>query len=140
MKKIKILQMITVILFAFVILITVIGLYLIWFSDFHHFIHYKHHKNSKYSSGFSVLKHFGLSFILFHSPNSICSITNHPENYQAWVQLQTGIILCLIISPILLYITILFITFILIFKIKIKNNNFWDAIENFKIINNYYVH
>jgi len=138
MKKIKILQGITVILFAFIILITVMGLYLIWFSNFHYIIGYKH--SDKYSNGFGTLKYFGISFILFHSPNSISNITNHPENYHAWVQLQTGIILCLIISPVLLYITILFITFILIFKIKIKNNNFWDAIQNCEIINNYYVH
>ncbi|WJG70148.1 hypothetical protein SIXOD_v1c12050 [Spiroplasma ixodetis Y32] len=25
-------------------------------------------------------------------------------------------------------------------KVKIKNNNFWDAIQNCEIINNYYVH
>ncbi len=140
MKKIKILKLITAILFAFIILIAIIGLYLIWFSDFHHFIYYKHHKHSKYSSGFSVLKHFGLSFILFHSTTYICNATHHAENYQAWVQLQTGVILCLIISPMLLYMTILFIIIIFIFKIKNKNNNFWDAIQNCEIINNYYIH
>jgi len=139
MKKVKILQLITVILFAFIILITVIGLYLIWLSNFHYFIRYNHSEHSRYSNGFVTLKRFGLSFILFHSPSYICNITNHPENYQAWVQLQTGVILCLIISPILLYMTILFITIILIFKIK-YNNNFWDAIQNCEIINNYYIH
>jgi len=130
MKKIKILQLLSVILFAIVILITVVGLYLIWFSNF-----CDSHKN-----GFTMLQYKGVSFILGHSSRYICNITHHPEDYYTWVQLQIGIILCIIVSPTLLYITILFLTIIFIFKIKYKNNNFWDAIENCEIINNYYIH
>ncbi|WP_342277146.1 hypothetical protein [Spiroplasma endosymbiont of Nebria brevicollis] len=136
MKKIKLLQLIIVIMLALIILITIIGLYLIGFSDFH----YDEKGSQKRNNGFATLSHFGISFIVDHSVTYICHVLNNKENYHSFLKLQIGVILCLIISPTLLYVTILFITFILVLKIKSKNNNFWDAISNCQIINNYYVH
>lgn len=137
MKKIKMLQLATVIMISLIIVITVIGIYLIGFSDFHYYT--ENHK-WKRTNGFGALARFGLSFVIGHSIDYICDATNNKENYCNWVQLKIGVILCLIISPFLIYMTILFITIILIFKIKSKNNNFWDAIKNCQVINNYYIH
>lgn len=139
MKKINILQLITAILFAFIILILIIGLYLIWFSNFHIKIE---NSFSTFKNGYQLLKDFGLSYVLSHSANFFISLRHYSYsgNYYPWIQLQIGIIFCVIISPILLYTAIIFIIIILIFKIKRKNNNFWDALQNCEIINNYYIH
>lgn len=139
MKKINILQLLTAILLAFMVLVIIIGLYLISLSNFT----VKYDDNtSTFKDGYQLLKHFGLSYILSHSAKCFISLKhyNYSDNYYPWIQLQSGVIFCLIISPILLYTTIIFIIMIFIFKIKRKNNNFWDAIQNCEIINNYYVH
>ncbi|WP_375317989.1 hypothetical protein [Spiroplasma endosymbiont of Virgichneumon dumeticola] len=136
MKKIKLLQLLTVIMLTLIVLITIIGIYLIGFSDFKD----DDKSSPKRINGFATLSHLGISFIIGHSVKYICYVLNDKENYYNFVQLQIGVILCLIISPTLLYVTILFITFILVLKIISKNNNFWDAISNCQIINNYYVH
>ncbi|WP_338987632.1 hypothetical protein [Spiroplasma endosymbiont of Dasysyrphus albostriatus] len=67
---------------------------------------------------------------------------NIVENYnlKSLVQLKIGIVFAIILSPILLFITILLIFLNIYLKIKKADNNFWDAIENCEIINNYYVH
>ncbi len=139
MKKINILQLITAILFAFIILILIISLYLIWFSNFHI---KTDDTSSNFKNGFQLLKDLGLSYILSHSANFFISLVHYSDNnnYYPWIQLQIGIIFFVIINPILLYTTIIFIIIIFIFKIKRKNNNFWDALQNCEIINNYYIH
>lgn len=139
MKKVKILQLITIILFAIIVLITITGLYLIWFSNFY----IKFDNNTCYltfKDGYTILKHFGLSYVISTSASSFCNLNHYVNNYYPWIQLQIGVIFCIIITPILLYTAILFIVVIFILKIKDKNNNFWDAIQNCEIINNYYVH
>lgn len=138
MKNIKILQLVTVILFALIILITIIGLYLIWFSNFD--FKFNDKCNSTFKDGYVILKHFGLSYVLNHSASYICSLSEHTINYYPWIQLQAEVILCIIIGPTLLYMTILFITIIFILQIKNRNNNFWDSLQNCEIINNYYIH
>lgn len=64
MKKIKILQLATVIMIALIIVITMIGIYLIGFSDFHYYIE---NDEWKRTNGFGTLAHFGLSFVIGHS-------------------------------------------------------------------------
>lgn len=101
MKKIKILQLISIILFAIIIILTIVGLCLIWF-------------------------------------NTVYNINN--KNNYLQIDLTFELIICIIVSLVLLCMIVLFITLIWIFKRKPKNNNFWDAIENCEIINNYYIH
>ncbi len=139
MKKNNILQLITIILFAIIILILIISLYLIWFSDFH--IN-TDDSSSNFKNGFQLLKDLGLSYVLSHSGNFLISLAHYSDsnNYYPWIQLQIGVIFFVIINPILLYTTIILIISIFIFKIKRKNNNFWDALQNCEIINNYYIH
>jgi pilus assembly protein TadC len=53
---------------------------------------------------------------------------------------KIAVIFSTIVVPIFVSI-ILSLTFLIIgLKIKIKNNNFWDAIANCEIISNYYIH
>ncbi|WJG70657.1 hypothetical protein [Spiroplasma ixodetis] len=136
--KTKKLLLITVSLFILTILLMIIGLMLIGFS--------KHYDcmpiinlNSKLvlieKNGFSLLNYISVNYVLSHSTNFI-RLTN---NYYNWIQLQIGVIFCVILVPILGLIT-LSLTFLIIgLKIKVKNNNFWDAIQNCEIISNYYI-
>lgn len=132
--KTKKLQLITALLFILTILIMIIGLSLIGFCDYHfHII-----KNDK--NGFEILSTTSITHILGCSAKCVCLMTNCNENYYNWIQLQIGVIFCTILVPIFLSI-ILSLTFLIIgLKIKIKNNNFWDAIQNCEIIYNYYIH
>lgn len=136
-KALKKLQLITVLLFILTIALITTGLILIDFSNFHYI-----NKYSKYDGGFATLKHFGLIFILEHSAKYFYNLgTQHSKaNYDYWIQLQIGVIFCVILFPILTCIVISLTSFIFGLKIKIKNNNFWDAIQNCEIIYNYYIH
>lgn len=91
MKKINILQLITAILFAVIILILIISLYLIWFSNFH--IN-TNDSSSNFKNGFQLLKDFGLSYVLSHSANFFISLAHYSDsnNYYPWIQLQIGVI------------------------------------------------
>ncbi|WJG70847.1 hypothetical protein [Spiroplasma ixodetis] len=140
MKKVKILQLTTIILFAITVLITITGLYLIWFSNFYFKFDNNEQCHSNFKDGYTMLKHFGLSYTISTSASSFCNLSHISDNYYPWIQLQIGVIFCIIIVPILLYTVFLFVVIIFVFKIREKNNNFWDAIENCEIINNYYVH
>ncbi|WJG70523.1 hypothetical protein [Spiroplasma ixodetis] len=91
-------------------------------------------------NGFEFLNHCNINYVLSHSANYICALSKNNANCYNWIQLQIGVIFCIIIVPILLSITMSFIFLIIGLKIKIKNNNFWDAIANCKIISNYYIH
>ncbi|WP_425382983.1 hypothetical protein [Spiroplasma endosymbiont of Melieria omissa] len=134
--KTKKLQLITVSIFILTILIMIIGLILIGFSDFHDYFNGKW----KYGNGFKILNYYGLSYIINHSSNYLCSLCNSYENYYDLIKLQIGVIFCVILVPILTSITMSLTFLILGLKIKIKNNNFWDAIQNCEIISNYYMH
>ncbi len=138
-KTLKKLQLITVLLFILSILTLIIGLILI---DFSHFNLFYFDKNLNCINGFKMLKHFQLSFIIEHSAKYFYNLGTHhiKENYYEWTELRSEIFLVLILVPILFFITMLFTFFIIGLKIKIKNNNFWDAIQNCEIINNYYIH
>lgn len=136
--KLKKLQLTTVLLFILTILIIIIGLMLIAFCNFHFY----NNKYSKYRGGFSILKHFGISYIINHSATYFYNLGPHhfKENYYVWIQLKIGIIFCVILVPILIFIINSLIFLIIGLKIKVKNNNFWDAIQNCEIISNYYIH
>ncbi|WJG69913.1 hypothetical protein [Spiroplasma ixodetis] len=143
LKTLKKLQLITVLLFILTILITVIGLFLINYSnysDYHVFNPVKEEYVCINVNGFEFLNHCNIDYILSHSANYICWLIKNNENYYNWIQLQIGVIFCIILIPILMSITMSFIFLIIGLKIKIKNNNFWDAIANCEIINNYYIH
>ncbi len=135
-KTLKKLQLLTVSLF---ILTLIIGLILI---DFSHFNFFYLNKNLNCIDGFDMLKHFRLSFIIEHSAKYFYNLGTHhiKENYYEWTELRSGIFLLLFLLPILFFITISLTFFIIGFKTKLKNNNFWDAIANCEIINNYYIH
>ncbi|WP_342276361.1 hypothetical protein [Spiroplasma endosymbiont of Nebria brevicollis] len=139
MKSIKKLQLITIILLIITILIMIIGLVLIGFCDFHNCII----KVSKFKveiteeNGFKLLNTTSINYVLSHSA---CSVSKNIGTYSHWIQLQSGVIFCTILTPIFTFITTA-LTFLTIgFKMKFKNNNFWDAIKNCEIINNYYLH
>ncbi|WP_174480761.1 hypothetical protein [Spiroplasma endosymbiont of Danaus chrysippus] len=138
-KALKKLQLITVSLFILTILTLIIGLILI---DFSHFNLFYLNKKLNCINGFDLLKHFRLSFIIEHSAKYFYNFGTHhiKENYYEWIELQSGIFLVLFLLPILFFITISLTFFIIGLKVKIKNNNFWDAIQNCEIINNYYIH
>ncbi len=141
-KTLKKLQLITVLLFIFTILIMIIGLTLIGSCDYHSHIYNlltKKYINLE-KNGFGILSTTSIIHILGYSPKSVCSITNCNGNYYNWIQLQIGVIFCVILVPILAIITLSLTFFIIGLKVKMKNNNFWDAIQNCEIINNYYVH
>ncbi|WJG70753.1 hypothetical protein [Spiroplasma ixodetis] len=135
--KTKKLQLITVSLFILTITLIIIGLTLIYFCNFHYI-----NKYSKYDSGFATLKYFGIIYIIEHSPKYFYNLgTQHLKvNYDYWIQLKIGVIFCVILFPILVCITMSLIFLNIGLKIKIKNNNFWDAIQNCEIISNYYIH
>ncbi len=140
--KTKKLQLITVLLFILTIIIITIGLILIGISNYYHYVQID--KNSKLIlrqiNGFKLLNILSMNYILIHSPSFICYFTGNNNNYNNWIQLQIGVIFCIILIPILMSITMSFIFLIIGLKIKIKNNNFWDAIQNCEIISNYYIH
>ncbi len=141
-KALKKLQLITVLLFIFSILIMTIGLTLIGSCDYHSHIYNlltKKHINLE-KNGFEILSTTSIIHILGCSPKFVCSITNCNGNYYNWIQLQIGVIFCLILVPILIIIILSLTFFIIGLKVKIKNNNFWDAIQNCEIISNYYIH
>ncbi|WJG70589.1 hypothetical protein [Spiroplasma ixodetis] len=139
--KTKKLQLITVLLFILTIIIITIGLILIGISNYYHYVQID--KNSKLIltqiNGFKLLNILSMNYILIHSPSFICYFTENNNNYNNWIQLQIGVIFCYILVPILTIITISLTFLIIGFKIKLKNNNFWDAIQNCEIINNYYI-
>ena len=152
LKKYKKLKLTTLFLFILTILITTIGLMLIAFSNFNHgFLeHLKLYKNKiliieitlKITNGFSLLNYISVNYILNHSAEDICSSIIHNYNgyYYDWVQLQIGVIFCIILTPTFGFFIIALIFLIIGLKVKIKNNNFWDAIKKCEIINSYYVH
>ncbi len=134
--KLKKLHLLTVLLFILIIIIMIIGLILIHCSNFHDYFNNKW----KYCNGFKMLNHYGLSYFIDHSSNYLCSICNNYENYYELIKLQIGVIFCIILTPILISITMSLTCLIIGLKINLKNNNFWDAIQNCEIINNYYIH
>ncbi|WP_342219009.1 hypothetical protein [Spiroplasma endosymbiont of Amphimallon solstitiale] len=92
-------------------------------------------------NGFQILATTSIYHILEYSPKYVCYISQNIGNYYNWVELQIGVIFCIILVPTLLYVITLLIFTNICLKIKNKrNNNFWDAIENCEIINNYYIH
>ena len=137
--KIKKLQLITALLFILTVIIMIIGLILINFSHFNFFYF---NKNWNDINGFIILKHCSLFFILENSANYFYNlgIRHIKENYYNWNRLQIGIIFSVILFPIFTCISISLTFFIIGLKVKIKNNNFWDAIQNCEIISNYYIH
>lgn len=139
LKTLKKLQLLTVLIFVLTILIMIIGLVLIGFSK-----HSTFNLNSKLilikSNGFTLLNHISVSYVLSKYVDFIDKDNNYNENYYNLKQLQIGIIFCVILVPILGIITLSLTFFIIGLKMKIKNNNFWDAIQNCEIINNYYIH
>lgn len=140
--KLKKLQLTTVLIFILTILLMIIGLMLIGFSN-----HYDYmpiiNLNSKLvlieKNGFALLNHISVNYVLSHSIHFIRLINTY-NNYFNWVQLQIGVIFCVILVPILGLITLSLTFFIIGLKVKMKNNNFWDAIQNCEIISNYYIH
>lgn len=143
-KAPKKLQLITALLFILTIVIIIIGLILIDFFHTKEIITSKRYYDKKLiikNNGFDLLRNYNLTFLLNHYKlNNTFGIINVAYENQLLLQLQIGIILLIIISPILTLITISLFFLIIGLKIKIKNNNFWDAIQNCEIINNYYIH
>ncbi|WP_342218317.1 hypothetical protein [Spiroplasma endosymbiont of Amphimallon solstitiale] len=140
--KIKKLQLITALLFILTILIMSTGLTLIDFSNYHsnmfNLLTKSYEKLEK--NGFELLKTISINHILSYSADYVCHISHNNKNYYNWIQLQVGIIFCIIITPILTFITTSLLFFNIGLRVKIKNNNFWDAIQNCEIISNYYIH
>ncbi|BDT02936.1 MULTISPECIES: hypothetical protein [Spiroplasma] len=151
LQKYKKLKLATLFLFILTILIMVIGLMLIGFSSFDKsfFENLKLYKEKRLiieitleiTNGFSLLNYMSVNYILNHSAENICSSVIHNyDGYYDWVQLQIGVIFCIILTPIFGFFTIALTFLIIGLKVKIKNNNFWDAIQKCEIINSYYVH
>ncbi|WP_338974045.1 hypothetical protein [Spiroplasma endosymbiont of Tricholauxania praeusta] len=151
LQKYKKLKLATLFLFILTILIMVIGLMLIGFSNFDKsfFENLKLYKEKRLiveitleiTNGFSLLNYMSVNYILNHSAENICSSVIHNyDGYYDWVQLQIGVIFCIILTPIFGFFTIALTFLIIGLKVKIKNNNFWDAIQKCEIINSYYVH
>ncbi|WP_339041674.1 hypothetical protein [Spiroplasma endosymbiont of Apeira syringaria] len=150
-KKLKLATLFLFILTILTILIMVIGLMLIGFSSFDKsfFENLKLYKEKRLiieitleiTNGFSLLNYMSVNYILNHSAENICSSVIHNyDGYYDWVQLQIGVIFCIILTPIFGFFTIALTFLIIGLKLKIKNNNFWDAIQKCEIINSYYVH
>ncbi|WP_342218708.1 hypothetical protein [Spiroplasma endosymbiont of Amphimallon solstitiale] len=150
-KKLKLATLFLFILTILTILIMVIGLMLIGFSNFNKsfFEHLKLYKEKRLiieitleiTNGFSLLNYMSVNYILNHSAENIClSVVHNYDGYYDWVQLQIGVIFCIILTPIFGFFTIALTFLIIGLKVKIKNNNFWDAIQKCEIINSYYVH
>lgn len=150
--KFKKLQLTTVLLFILTILIIITGLILI---GLYHgkeivivknsFISKKHFNKLiiKYN-GFELLYKYSWYYILGNSNIYFKNFDTYYyfiQNYHfpSLLQLQIGIVFCVFLMPILIVILLIFI-FIILKRKYIKNNNFWDAIQNCEIINNYYVH
>ncbi|WDA54818.1 MAG: hypothetical protein PPFGHCPK_01288 [Spiroplasma endosymbiont of Drosophila atripex] len=151
LQKYKKLKLATLFLFILTILIMVIGLMLIGFSSFDKsfFENLKLYKEKRLiieitleiTNGFSLLNYMSVNYILNHFAENICSSVIHNyDGYYDWVQLQIGVIFCIILTPIFGFFTIALTFLIIGLKVKIKNNNFWDAIQKCEIINSYYVH
>ncbi|WP_425382771.1 hypothetical protein [Spiroplasma endosymbiont of Melieria omissa] len=151
LQKYKKIKLATLFLFILTILIMVIGLMLIGFSNFDKsfFENLKLYKEKRLiieitleiTNGFSLLNYMSVNYILNHSAENICSSVIHNyDGYYDWVQLQIGVIFCIILTPIFGFFTIALTFLIIGLKVKIKNNNFWDAIQKCEIINSYYVH
>lgn len=140
--KTKKLQLLTALLFILIIIIITIGLILIGISNYYDYVQID--KNPKLilrqMHGFKLLNILSINYILIHSASFICYFTQNNNNYNNWIQLQIGVIFCHILVPVLTIITISLTFLIIGLKVKIKNNNFWDAIQNCEIINNYYIH
>ncbi|WDA54408.1 MAG: hypothetical protein PPFGHCPK_00851 [Spiroplasma endosymbiont of Drosophila atripex] len=139
MKKI---QIITILLFILTILFIISGLILIDFCDYHS--HIRNQTTLKFENiernGFQILTITSIYHILEYSPKYVCYISQNIGNYYNWIELKIGVIFCIILTPIFGFFTIALTFLIIGLKVKIKNNNFWDAIENCEIINNYYIH
>lgn len=148
LQKYKKLKLITLLLFVFTILMMISGLLLIDFSDGNHdYLYYfiiqgqtKQNFIINITNGFSLLNYMSINYLLTHSASSMCSINNNYEGYYDWIQIQIGVIICVILVPIFAFFSISLIFLIIGLKIKIENNNFWDALQNCEIINNYYIH
>ncbi len=147
LQKYKKLKLLTLLLFVFTILIMTTGLLLIAFANFSHdslnFIELYWKQESianNITNGFSLLNYMSINYLFSHSALDICSINNNYQVYYDWIQLQIGAIFCVILVPIFLFVTISLTFLIIGLKIKIENNNFWDALQNCEIINNYYIH
>lgn len=148
LQKYKKLKLVTLVLSILTILIMISGLILIALSNANH--GYLKHFNwyitdskliKDMTNGFSLLHYVSISYLLNNSAEHICFINNNNnEWYYDWIQLQVGVIFCIILVPIFGFISLSLTFFIVGLKIKIKNNNFWDAIQNCEIINNYYIH
>ncbi len=130
MKKKK-LQLITGSLFIVTILIMISGFLLISLYHLKEIWTIKHY-NEKIIinyNGFDLLKHYNLNSILVNNckfSNRISGLcTIQISNHHLLLQLQIGLILLIIITPILTFIIIILTNFLIIVKIKSKiNNNF----------------
>ncbi|WJG69840.1 hypothetical protein [Spiroplasma ixodetis] len=144
-QKLKKINLITLSLFILTILVIFTSLTLIDFFNIKNDIKYIPSFYNHYRKQEIITKENGLIYILTNNKLYFCKhylFQNIVENYilKSLVQLKIGIVFAIILSPILLFITILLIFLNIYLKIKKENNNFWDAIENCEIINNYYVH
>lgn len=62
-----------------------------------------------------------VNYIFNHSAKNICSsIIYNYDGYYDWVQLQIGVIFCIILTPILGFFTIALIFLVIGLKVKIK--------------------
>ncbi len=149
-KALKNLQLITVLLFILTILTLIIGLWIIGLFHGKEVVISKNislhkilKKIFKYN-GFILWSKYSLYYILSNNNISLKNFGNyytvHNYYHYSLLQFKIGIIFCEILVPILIFITILLILWIIYLKIKIKNKNFWDFIANCEIINNYYIH
>ncbi|WJG69919.1 hypothetical protein [Spiroplasma ixodetis] len=140
--KTKKLQLITVSLFTLTILIMIIGLMVIGFCDYNYHTFNQSTKmwEDEKHNGFYFLKVTSIYRILSCSAIHACNISHNNGNFYSWIQLQIGIVFLVILVPILTFIITSLIFLNIGLKIKIKNNNFWDAIQNCEIISNDYIH
>lgn len=139
----KKLQLVTASLFILTILIMIIGLMLVGVCNFCYHIFNPSTKiweDGENHNGFYFLKITSIYRILSCSATHACYISHNIGNFYNWIQIQIGVIFCVILVPSLIFITTALIFINIGLKIKIKNNNFWDAVQNCEIINNYYIH
>ena len=152
-QKLKKINLITLSLLILTILVIFTSLTLIDFFNIKNDIkyipsfynYYRKQEIITKENGFNLIKEHGLIYMLTNNKLYFCKhyfFQNIVENYnlKSLIQLKIGIVFAIILSPILLFITILLIFLNIYLKIKKVDNNFWDAIKNCEIINNYYVH
>ncbi len=149
--KIKKLQLITALLFILTILLMIIGLLLINLFNGKEVVFTKNYSSNKDTkplifiyNGFKLWSKYSWYYILTNDNISLKNFGNyyiiHNYYHYSLLQFKIGVIFWAILVPIFLSIILSLIFLIIGLKIKIKNNNFWDAIQNCEIINNYYIH